>query len=99
MKIQIPKEYEEHFRDDVVYVTRWKSPSLLLMNEAEHDSFQKILEGSRVDCKDGMLRFIRAGILDLKIEDGAIDIPNGVGSFLQGENRAFHRGKAGIALS
>lgn len=99
MKIIIPKEYNGDFEDNIVYLTPWKKPTLLLMNRAENEDYQRILQGSRVDGKDGITRFFKASVIALAVDNGAIDVPEGYWERLEGENRAFTREKAGIVLS
>lgn len=98
MKITIPDEYRDHFQE-VLYLTRWKSPSLLLMNAEEKEKLEEILENSRVCAKDGVVRFFKASIIELDIENGAIDIPEGFSVRLEGDIRAFREEKLGIVVS
>lgn len=97
MKITIPDEYHEHFQE-VLYLTRWKSPSLLLMNADEKAELERILENSRVCAKDGLVRFIKAGILELHSRNGVLDIPEGFSARLEGTERVFRREKLGIVV-
>ena len=101
MKITIPKEYIEHFREGIVFLTYWKKPTLLLMNKDEKESFQETLSKAWIHYEEGCEKGISMLILELPIENGLIDIPTPEDPTrrLQGENRAFNRVKAGIALS
>jgi hypothetical protein len=101
MLITIPKQYLEHFQNNIAYLTWWKKPTLLLMNQKEKESFQKIMNNAWVHYEDGCERGISTPVVELVIENGVIDvpIPQETTRRLQGENRAFTKVKAGIALS
>lgn len=68
------------------------------MNGEENDDLERMLEQSRVHCKDGIVRFIKAGIFELEMEEGVVDVPEGLAERLEGENRSFSKEKAGIKV-
>lgn len=101
MRINIPKEYIEHFQEKTVYITWWKKPTLLLMNKKEKEDFQNTLDEAWVHYEDGCERGISTPILELPIKNGVIDvpIPEDPTRRLQGENRVFKKVKVGVTLS
>lgn len=103
MKIILPEEYREHFTESVAFITLWKKPTLLLMNQKEKECLQEALGSAWLRYEDGTCecRSICPPIIELIIKNGIIDIPvpDDPKRRLQGENRAFKKVKAGIALS
>lgn len=98
VKITIPEQHREHFQGNIVYITRWKKPTLLLMNQNENIEFQEILQGSRVCIKDGTFENLRADIMELRLDGGMFYIPSFMDGVLIGETREFERGKAGLVI-
>lgn len=98
MKITIPEQYREHFQGSVVHATRWKKPTLLLMNQKEVVEFQEILQGSRVCVKDGTTGNMKADIVELSFDGITLDIPLNAEKMLIGKDRRFSQCKADILL-
>lgn len=93
MKIIIPKEYEDRFTKEtlwlnlknknccttkeyaIVFVSCWKD-GVLLMNDKEYKTLEKGLEELDMNEKEGIKRFVRAGIIEvIYLYNGSIDIP------------------------
>lgn len=98
MKITIPEQYRERFQGDVVYITPWKSPNLLLMNPKESEKLQEILLASRVCINDGTVENLTADVVELPFDGMAIDVPSYVERLLIGEIREFTQCKAGLLV-
>lgn len=97
MKIIIPEQYRENFQEDVVYVTLWKRPSLLLTNKKERDELQETLQASRV-CNDGTVENLTADVVGLSFDCVAIEVPPYIEKLLVGEVREFSECKAGLLV-
>lgn len=99
MKITISKQYRGHFEGNKAHITRWRNRTLLLVNQKEDNAFRGALNGSMEVDTMGMARFITAGMIELKVENDEMDIPEGIFRHLVGEKRVFAMVKYGIILS
>lgn len=98
MKIQIPKEYCDNFKN-TAYITFWRKNTLLVMNEAERDEYQVILDKSKVCIGDGTTRLFKAGIIEVDFDNEAIYIPEQLKKHLFEEKRLFERNEIGLVIS
>ena len=97
MKIEIPKEYINHFAGATVYVAYCRKSSMFLMNKDQKENFKKTLKEAWGNYGDRCEKGISVQVDKLDIENGTIEIPSKTP--LKGEDRVFIRQKAGIVLS
>lgn len=97
MKIPIPRQFRDRFGSGKVYVTRWKDHTLLIMNQEEYDWHVKVIDGLP-DTVEVFLRFMKASLIEIELEDGMAVMADGVALWLEGEKRTYDDTMAGLLI-
>lgn len=74
--IKIPTEHLSKFKNSMVYLSFWKDKSIWMMSEEEKDQILTALKNlSKGGKVANYLGLARAGIVELEVSDGGIEIP------------------------